>query len=92
MPRVDIPSEGPSVDALLAAAEEHVALLGCVSQLAEVQRLVVTMRVLEELTPDEVARSLGLTPGNIGVLLHRAKRSLMDCMERGRAGSVCVPR
>lgn len=88
----DVPAESPSVDALLTAAEEHVALLGCVSQLADVQRLVVTMRVLEELSPDEVARSLGLTTGNIGVLLHRAKRSLIDCMERGSAEAICVPR
>jgi RNA polymerase sigma-70 factor, ECF subfamily len=81
----EVPTDAPSVDALLAAAEDHVALLGCVSQLAEVQRLVVTMRVLEELSPEEVARTLDLTPGHVGVLLHRAKRALIDCIERGRA-------
>jgi RNA polymerase sigma factor (sigma-70 family) len=81
----EVPADVPSVDALLSAAEEHVALLGCVSQLAEIQRLVVTMRVLEELSPGEVARTLGLTAGHIAVLLHRAKHALVDCMERGRA-------
>ena len=81
----EIPADAPDVDALLAAAEDHVALLGCVNQLGEIQRLVVTMRVLEELNPEEVARTLGLTPGHIAVLLHRAKHALMDCMERGRA-------
>ena len=80
----DVPSDAPSVDALLAAAEEHVAFLGCVSQLGEIQRLVVTMRVLEELSPEQVARTLGLKPGHIAVLLHRAKQALVDCMERGR--------
>ncbi len=69
---------------MLAAAEDHVALLGCVSQLTEVQRLVLTMRVLEELSPDEVA-STRTEPRHIAVLLHRAKRALVDCMERGRA-------
>jgi RNA polymerase sigma factor (sigma-70 family) len=88
---MEIPAAAPSVDALLAAAEEHVALLGCVRQLAEVQRLVVTMRVLEELSPAEVARTLGLTPVHVGVLLYRAKRELMDCMERGRAEEGSVP-
>lgn len=87
----DVPTDVPSVDDLLTAAEEHVTLLGCVSQLAEVQRLVLTMRILEELSPDEVARTLGLTPGNIGVLLHRAKRALIECMERGRAEDVYLP-
>ena len=86
----EIPADTPGVDALLAAAEEHVALLGCVSQLAEIQRLVVTMRVLEELSPEEVAGTLGLTPGHVAVLLHRAKRAVVDCMERGRAEADCA--
>jgi len=86
----EIPADTPGVDALLAAAEDHVALLGCVSQLAEIQRLVVTMRVLEELSPGEVAGTLGLTPGHVAVLLHRSKRALVDCMERGRAEAACA--
>lgn len=85
----DLPVDAPDVDALLSAAEDHVALLGCVNQLGEIQRLVVTMRVLEELSPDLVARTLGLKPGHIAVLLHRAKRALVDCMERGRAEDAC---
>jgi RNA polymerase sigma-70 factor, ECF subfamily len=88
---MEIPADAPSVDALLAAAEEHVALLGCVNQLAEIQRLVVTMRALEELSPEEVARTLGLARGHIAVLLHRAKRALADCIERGRAEDACAP-
>lgn len=86
----DVPADAPSVDCLLAAAEEHVALLGCVSQLAEIQQLVVRMRALEELEPEEVARTLGLTRGHIAVLLHRAKRALMECIERGRAEDACA--
>ena len=86
---MEVPADAPSVDALLAAAEEHVALLGCVSQLAEIQQLVVTMRVLEELSPEEVARTLGLTRGHIAVLLHRAKRALAECIERGRSEATC---
>ena len=35
--------------------------------------------------------TLGLTPSHIGVLLHRAKRALIDCMERGQAESGCAP-
>jgi RNA polymerase sigma factor (sigma-70 family) len=87
---LEVPADAPSVDCLLAAAEEHVALLGCVNQLAETQQLVVRMRVLEELSPEEVARALGLTRGHIAVLLHRAKRALMECIERGRAEDACA--
>ena len=77
-------TELPDVDTLINAAEEHVALLGCVSQLRRIQRHVVTLRMLEELTPEDTARKLGLTSGNVAVLLYRAKKALHDCIEAGR--------
>ena len=76
----------PSVDALIAEAEAHVAFLGCVKQLGDVQRRVLTMRVLEELTPQDTAATLGLTSRHVAVLLHRAKAELLDCLERGSTG------
>lgn len=84
----ELATDDPGVDTLIAAAEEHVALLGCVSQLAELQRHVVTLRLLEELAPRDVAGALGLTPNDVAVLLHRAKRALVECIERGRAEGV----
>jgi RNA polymerase sigma-70 factor (ECF subfamily) len=75
-------ADSPNVDSLVASAEEHIALLGCVNQLAEIQRRVVTLRMLDEVTPSDTASSLGLTAGHIGVLLHRAKRELTECLER----------
>ncbi|HEY3255579.1 MAG TPA: sigma-70 family RNA polymerase sigma factor [Polyangiaceae bacterium] len=81
----EVADDLPSVEALLAEAEEHVAFLGCVKQLADIQRRVVTLRVLEELTPADTAATLGLTAGNVAVLLHRAKAALADCIEQARA-------
>ena len=75
-----IADEGPSIQTLLERAEEHVALLGCVTRLGEVQRHVVTLRMLEELSNEEVARTLGIAPGHVAVLLHRAKKNLFECM------------
>ncbi len=77
-------ADAPSIETILAAAEEHVSLLGCVNQLAEVQRRVLTLRVFEELTAHDAATSLGLTPGYVNVLLHRARTDLIECLERGR--------
>ena len=82
----ELANELPDVESLIAMAEEHIALLGCVSQLGRVQRHVVTLRVLEELTPEDTARKLGLTSGNVAVLLHRAKKALYDCIEADIAG------
>jgi RNA polymerase sigma-70 factor (ECF subfamily) len=71
----------PSTEQLLARSEEHVALLGCVRRLSQVQRRVVTLRMLEELAPEVVAAELELTPGHVAVLLHRAKHQLRLCLE-----------
>ncbi|WP_395829608.1 RNA polymerase sigma factor [Archangium violaceum] len=55
-------------------------LRGCVNKLNQVQRHVITMRMLEEMTGAEVARELSLTPGHVAVLLHRAKAELQRCV------------
>jgi RNA polymerase sigma-70 factor (ECF subfamily) len=71
---------GADVEDAIAAAEEHVRLAGCLRTLAEVQRGVVTLRMLDEVPGEDVARILGLTPGHVAVLLHRAKAALFACM------------
>jgi RNA polymerase sigma-70 factor, ECF subfamily len=75
-----LPAASPSVEELLAAAEETVKLRGCVQSLGEVQRAVVTLRMLDEIDGADVARALGITPGHVAVLLHRAKANLQACM------------
>ena len=55
-------------------------LLGCVSSLNELQRRVVTLRMLEELSGEEVARELNLRPDHVATLLYRAKKELLRCI------------
>lgn len=73
-------ADQPSVDELLAEAEAHVMALGCIERLGEVQRHVVTLRLLEDQLGEQVAALLGTTPGHVAVLLHRAKAALRACM------------
>jgi RNA polymerase sigma-70 factor (ECF subfamily) len=67
-------------DELIVRAEEHVRLQACVDELCEIQKAVVTLRLLEEQPGQDVAQALGITPGHVAVLLHRATRSLRACM------------
>ena len=71
---------GPAADQRLADAEDRGRLARCVGRLADVQRAVVTLRMLEDRPGDDVARELGIKPGHVAVLLHRAKQSLHQCM------------
>ncbi len=81
-PVEDVPlvAELPSVQDLLVRAEDHARLQGCVNRLAELQRNIVTLRMLEEVSGGEVAEQLALRPGHVAVLLHRAKKDLLACM------------
>lgn len=75
-----IASDDVAVDDLIEQLEEHARLLSCVARLAEAQRNVVTLRMLDELPGEAVAELLHTTPGNVAVLLHRAKGRLRACM------------
>jgi RNA polymerase sigma-70 factor, ECF subfamily len=77
---MELPADAPSLEQLLASAEDAVRLRGCVNSLGEVQRAVVTLRMLHELDAPDVARTLGLSPTHVAVLLHRAKAHLLSCM------------
>jgi RNA polymerase sigma-70 factor (ECF subfamily) len=80
-----LPAGGATVEETIALAEEHIRLAGCLRTLAEAQRAVVTLRMLDEVPGEDAARVLGLTPGHVAVLLHRAKAHLLACMTNPRA-------
>ncbi|MBX3158889.1 MAG: sigma-70 family RNA polymerase sigma factor [Deltaproteobacteria bacterium] len=73
----DAADPGAALDRAAATTQ----LATCLSELADVHRRVVTLRVLEELDGAEAARALGLTPGHVAVLLHRARKQLEHCMQ-----------
>lgn len=72
--------DGPAADEAIARAEAHVRLRACVEELCEIQKAVVTLRMLEEQPGEDVAQALGISAGHVAVLLHRAKRALRECM------------
>ena len=47
---------------------------------ADLQQRVVRLRMLEELSGDDVARELGLRADHVATLLYRAKKELFRCV------------
>lgn len=77
----ELSNEELGADELVALAEAHVQALGCIERLGELQRRVVELRLVEDHAGEQVADLLGMSPGHVAVLLHRAKRALRECME-----------
>ncbi|HTJ43750.1 MAG TPA: sigma-70 family RNA polymerase sigma factor [Kofleriaceae bacterium] len=75
---------GEDTAAAVARAEARLAMSSCVAELGEGAQRVVMMRLLDELSGDEVAAELGTTTGNVAVMLHRAKEKLRACLEDAR--------
>jgi len=69
----------PSADEAVAEAQEYALIVGCMTTLNQMQRAVVTLRLLDEVPGENVARMLGTSAGNVAVLLSRAKQNLRSC-------------
>ena len=81
--------DGPAADDLLVDAEARLQLATCVRCLGDAQRAVVSLRLLDEVPGEDVARALGITAGHVAVLLHRAKANLLVCMTRASSPDTC---
>ena len=79
---LEIADDVPGVDELLARAEDELRLMCCLSQLSDIPQRVVRLRMLQELSGDDVARELGLRPDHVATLLYRAKKELLRCVTR----------
>jgi RNA polymerase sigma-70 factor (ECF subfamily) len=67
-------------------AETRAQVRRCIDRLPETYRTVVLLRDIEELSTDEAAEVLGISPGAVKVRLHRARqalRTLLDPWMRG---------
>ena len=53
----------------------------CVQQLPAAQGRIFLMREWLELSTDEICKELAVTPTNAGVLLHRARLRLRECLQ-----------
>jgi RNA polymerase sigma-70 factor (ECF subfamily) len=56
------------------------AVSACAEQLSPAERRVVELRAIEGEGGPDVARRLSLTANHVAVLLHRARRHLLDCL------------
>ena len=67
-------------DGLIERRQFWDALSGCMAGLPPRAAHVFTLRELDELETEQICELLQLTPTNFGVILHRARKQLRDCL------------
>jgi RNA polymerase sigma-70 factor, ECF subfamily len=71
-----------AIEARLYSREVRLLVLDAIALLPPAQRLVITLRDIDELPPAEVGAILGISEGNQRVLLHRARSKVRNILER----------
>ena len=66
---------------VLETKEFWEAFRHCLENLPQRLSTVFSLREMDELPTDEVCEALKVTPGNLGVLLYRARMGLRRCLE-----------
>lgn len=69
-------------DRMLEREDVRTTVRSCIAQLPDNYRQVLMLRDIEELSTDEVARLLGVTPTAVKVRLHRARQALSTLLRR----------
>ncbi|MDO9373802.1 MAG: sigma-70 family RNA polymerase sigma factor [Bacteroidota bacterium] len=62
--------------------EFYAVLEGCKQKLKNVQQTVFVMKYFDDVDSEDICKTLGLTPANFWVLIHRAKLHLRSCLEK----------
>ena len=52
---------------------------GCIQRMAQLQRAVIMLSLVDDLSHDETAKLLGVSAGYVRVLLHRAREHVRAC-------------
>jgi RNA polymerase sigma-70 factor (ECF subfamily) len=73
---------GARADQLLERKETRATVRACIEQLPENYRAVLKLRDIEELSTQEVAEMLTMTPAAVKVRLHRARQALSTLLRR----------
>ncbi|MEW5874657.1 MAG: sigma-70 family RNA polymerase sigma factor [Candidatus Zixiibacteriota bacterium] len=82
-----IPDEGPAEwgdnpDAILERRELRETLEQCLASLPARLSTVFVLYEMEDMPAEDICRELGITPTNLWVMLHRARKKLRLCLEQ----------
>lgn len=78
---------GGGPEALFAQKQFAGILQSCLGKLPERFKQIFLLREVDGLSREEICNQIGITSTNVGVILHRARISLRDCVQRNWLGT-----
>jgi RNA polymerase sigma-70 factor (ECF subfamily) len=73
------PADAESSEELVMRAEQVARVNGCILGMTRLQRAVILLSALDERPSEDVGAILGISPGHVRVLLHRAREHVRRC-------------
>lgn len=67
---------------LMENEELRFAILECMEGLDKRQADIFRMKTIDEFDTDVICKEFNITPSNLWVIIHRVRKSLMDCLEK----------
>tara|TARA_R110002051_G_scaffold128203_2_gene201792 strand:+ start:79 stop:633 length:555 start_codon:yes stop_codon:yes gene_type:complete len=62
--------------------ELGMAIQECISKLPKKQSLVFTMKTVQGMSTEDICNELDINPSNLWVMIHRARTTLMECLNQ----------
>ncbi len=62
--------------------ELRLAILECMSKLSERQAEIFKLKTIDGVDTETICKEYNITPSNLWVIIHRARKSMMECLEK----------
>lgn len=72
----------PTIDELIENQELGSAILECLDTLDEKHAEIFRLRTIENYETEAICNEYDITPSNLWVIVHRARKAMMDCLEK----------
>jgi RNA polymerase sigma-70 factor (ECF subfamily) len=78
--RVKDPFDKTAED-IMQNEELGLAILGCLDKLNDKQASIFKMKTMDGFDTEAICNEFNITPSNLWVIIHRARKSMVDCLE-----------
>lgn len=74
--------EDRTAEDVMENEELRLAILECMGQLSERQAEIFKKKTIDGMDTETICKEYGITSSNLWVIIHRARKSMMDCLEK----------